>query len=113
MPITWLFLRYNLGTGSIFAYRRGGVGGCVGGLARGSLIQKMKSPVFRVLHKNQPPLVQTLDRAIHRTEITIQRILLRWIVIYPVDSAIQRLNNLGQSFYLCYPERLEKEQIAE
>ena len=47
MPITWFFLRYNLGTGSIFAYRRGGVGGCVGGLARGSLIQKMKSPDFR------------------------------------------------------------------
>ena len=27
MPITWFFLRYNLGTGSIFAYRRGGDGG--------------------------------------------------------------------------------------
>ena len=53
------------------------------------------------LHKNQAPVVQTLDRAIHRTEIIIQRILLRWIVIYPVDSAIQRLNNLGQRFYLC------------
>ena len=24
--MSWLFLRYNLGTGSIFAYRRGGEG---------------------------------------------------------------------------------------
>ena len=103
MPITWFFLRYNLGTGSIFAYRRGGIGGCVGGLARGSLIQKMKSPDFRDLHKNQAPLVQTLDRAIHRTEITIQRILLRWIVIYPVDSAIQRLNEPGPEVLFLLP----------
>ena len=28
--------------------------------------------------------------------ILISVILFRWIVIYPVDSAIQRLNNLGQ-----------------
>ena len=50
------------------------------------------------LHKNQGPVVQTLYRAIHRTEITIQRILLRWIVICPLDSAIQRLNNLDGGF---------------
>ena len=103
MPISWLFLRYNLGPGSIFAYRRGGIGGCVEGLARGSLIQKMKSPDFRDFHKNQAPLVQTLDRAIHRTEITIQRILLRWIVIYPVYSAIQRLNEPGPEVLFLLP----------
>ena len=112
MPISWLFLRYNLGTGSIFAYRGGGEGGA-SGVWRGGSYYRRWSPQILDLHKNQAPVVQTLDRAIHRTEITIQRILLRWIVIYPVDSAIQRLNNLGQRFYLCYTERLEKEQIAE
>ena len=27
----------------------------------------------------------------------VSLILIRWIVIYPTDSAIQRLNNLGQT----------------
>ena len=34
--------------------------------------------------EHQAPVVQTLDSAIH------------WIEIYPVDSAIQPLNNRGQ-----------------
>ena len=48
-------------------------------------------------------VVQMLDSAIHWINhypadgtILISVILFRWIVIYPVDSAIQRLNNLGQ-----------------
>ena len=30
------------------------------------------------------------------------QILMRWIVIYPMDSAIQRLNNRGQTPLLTY-----------
>ena len=45
-------------------------------------------------------VVQMLDSAIHwinhYSAILISVILFRGIVIYPVDSAIQRLNNLGQ-----------------
>ena len=47
------------------------------------------------------PVVQTSDSAIHRINhypadsVLISGILIRWIVIYPVDSAIQRLNNRG------------------
>ena len=49
-------------------------------------------------------VVQTLDSAIHRIKIypvvtqLVSLILIHWIVIYPVDSAIQRLNNRGQMF---------------
>ena len=41
------------------------------------------------------PVVQTLDRAIQRISITEINYAIRWIVIYPVDSAIRRLNNRG------------------
>ena len=47
------------------------------------------------------PVVQTLDSAIHRINhypgISIRETnyAIRWIVIYPVDSAIQPLNNWG------------------
>ena len=45
-------------------------------------------------------VIQMLDSAIHwinhYSAILISVILFYWIVIYPVDSAIQRLNNLGQ-----------------
>ena len=42
-------------------------------------------------------VVQTLDCAIHRIWIAqlVSLILIRWIVIYPVDSGIQPLNNRG------------------
>ena len=49
-------------------------------------------------------VVQTLDSAIDRIKIypvdnaMVSLILIRWIVIYPEDSAIQRLNNQGQFF---------------
>ena len=44
----------------------------------------------------QAPVVQTLDSAIQRISIRESNYAIRWIVIYPVDSAIQRLNNWGQ-----------------
>ena len=52
-------------------------------------------------HKNsafnlQAPVVQTLDSAIQRITQFFPVIRISWIVIYPVDSAIQLLNNLVQ-----------------
>ena len=48
------------------------------------------------------PVVQTLDSAINRINhypadsvIDFRNTYIHWIVIYPVDSAIQRLNNRG------------------
>ena len=47
------------------------------------------------------PVVQTLDSAIHRInhypadKYYGNQYAIRWIVIYPVDSAIRRLNNRG------------------
>ena len=48
------------------------------------------------------PVVQTLDSGIHRIKIYplggalwVSLILIHWIVIYPMDTAIQRLNNRG------------------
>ena len=54
----------------------------------------------------QAPVVQTSDSAIHRINLylldtvaqLVSLILIHWIVIYPVDSAIQRLNNRRQKF---------------
>ena len=52
----------------------------------------------------QAPVVQTLDSSIYRMNhyprisITEINYAVRRIVIYPVDSAIQRLNNRGQAF---------------
>ena len=70
-------------------------------LQRSRVIQVLSS-FSSTLHL-QAPVVQRLDNAIHRIKITIQRIawfvlstLIRWIVIYPVDSVIQPLNNRGQ-----------------
>ena len=54
---------------------------------------------------SQAPVVQTLDSAIHRIKsiqwITqlVFLILILWIVIYPVDSANQRLNNRGPEVF--------------
>ena len=53
-------------------------------------------------YNNQASIVQRLDRAIHRINhypvdsAISSLILIRWIVIYPVNSAIQRLSNWGQ-----------------
>ena len=42
------------------------------------------------------PVVQRLDSAIQRISVNKTNHTIRWIVIYPVDSAIQPLNNRGQ-----------------
>ena len=41
------------------------------------------------------PVVQTLDSAIHWITQLVLLVFIRWIVIYPLDSAIHRLNNWG------------------
>ena len=45
---------------------------------------------------SQAPVVQTLDSAIQWISITEINYVIRWIVIYPVDNAIQRLNKQDQ-----------------
>ena len=45
-----------------------------------------------VTGKNQAPVVQKVDCAIHWIAQLVYRILVHWIVTYPVDSAIQLLN---------------------
>ena len=46
------------------------------------------------------PVVQKLDNAIHWIAQLVSVTLNCWIVIYPVDSAIQRLNNWSLAIYL-------------
>ena len=54
--------------------------------------------------KVQAPVVQKVDSAIHWINLCpvdnanafCNHLSRRWIVIFPLDSAIQRLNNLGQ-----------------
>ena len=53
---------------------------------------------------DQAPVVQTLDSAIHWITQLVLLVFIRWIVIYPVDSAIHRLNNWGQKVeFKCSP----------
>ena len=47
---------------------------------------------------NQAPVVQKLDSAIHWISIRENNYAIHWIVIYMVGSAIQLLNNWGQTF---------------
>ena len=67
------------------------------------------------------PVVQTSDSAIHRINhypadsVIDSVILIRWIVIYPLDSAIQLLNNWGLEYLekrvrLVQKSREEKER---
>ena len=44
----------------------------------------------------QSPVFRKADKAIYWIMQLVSLILIRWIVIYPTDSAIQRLNNSGQ-----------------
>ena len=44
---------------------------------------------------NLAPTVQKVDSAIQWIVQLVYLILIYWIKIYPVDSAIQRLNNWG------------------
>ena len=53
------------------------------------------------------PVLQRLDNAIHRINrypadhsVNKTNRAIRWIVIYPVDSVIQPLDNWGQEFYI-------------
>ena len=48
----------------------------------------------------QAPVVQRLDNAIQRISVNKTNHAIRWIVIYPVDSVIQPLNNRGLNFKL-------------
>ena len=41
------------------------------------------------------PVVQKVDSTIHWIAQLVSLTLIHWIVIYPVDSAIQLLNNWG------------------
>ena len=50
---------------------------------------------FPAEQPDQAPVVQTLDSAIQWIVQSVFLILIRWIVIFPMDSAIQRLNNRG------------------
>ena len=52
------------------------------------------------LFKVQTPVVQTLDSTTHRISIMEINYAIRWIEIYPMDSAIQRLNNQGHELML-------------
>ena len=45
--------------------------------------------------KHLAPVVQMLDSAIHWITQLVLLVFIRWIVIYPVESAIHRLNNWG------------------
>ena len=46
------------------------------------------------------PVVQRLDNAFQRISVNKTKHAIRWIVIYPVDSVIQPLNNRGQEYIL-------------
>ena len=48
-----------------------------------------------LIQKDQAPVVQTMDSAIHRISNSETNCNIQWIVIYPVDSVIHRLNNWG------------------
>ena len=45
--------------------------------------------------KDQVPVVQKVDSVIHWITQLVFLILIHWIAIHPVDSAIQLLNNRG------------------
>ena len=51
---------------------------------------------FNCYFKDQAPVVQRVDSAIHWITQLILIALMRWTVIYPVDSTIHPLNNWGQ-----------------
>ena len=61
-----------------------------------TVVEKLDNSIY------QTPVVKTLDSAIHwvrmypRIEQLVFLILIRWIGIYPVDSAKQSLNDRGQ-----------------
>ena len=52
-----------------------------------------------VLHPG--PVAQKVDKVIHWIRLLVSPILIRFIVIYQVDCAIQLSNNRDQASYLC------------
>ena len=54
------------------------------------------------------PVVQRLDNAIQRISVNKTNHAIRWIVIYPVDSVIQPLNNRGQVLSCCHRKRISQ-----
>ena len=61
--------------------------------------------------KDQAPVVQRLDSAIHRISIGETNCTIHLIEIYPVDSAIQPFNNRGLISgcdITCFDDILEK-----
>ena len=58
----------------------------------------LMTPVVQTLDStiHQAPVFQKVDNAIHRIAQLVFLIFMHLIVIYPVDSAIQLLNNWGQ-----------------
>ena len=59
-------------------------------------IAVLPSPPPSSIFIHVAPDVQKVDNTIHWTTQLVPVILIRWIVIYPVDSAIQRFNSPGQ-----------------
>ena len=62
-----------------------------------SCVFKLQKRAARVISEanNQAPVVQTLDSSIQRISIRKTNCVIHWIDFYPVDNAIQRLNNRG------------------
>ena len=59
--------------------------------------KKLATYVRRMSNSNLAPVVQKMDRhsAIHEITQLVSLTLIHWIMIYPMDSAIQRLNKVG------------------
>ena len=50
----------------------------------------------------QASVVQTVDSAVLWINTSKTNWVIQWIVIYPLDSTIQRLNKWSLSFIFCY-----------
>ena len=61
------------------------------------MVNNKKGNDFTRTFNNLAPVVQRLDNAIQRISVNKTNHAIRWIVIYPVDSVIQPLNNRGQA----------------
>ena len=76
----------------------------INGLTRFIPIQMCGKDVVGIVTFDQTPVVQKVDSAIHRINhypldsaiLLVSLILMHWMVIYPVDSAVQLFNNSGQ-----------------
>ena len=77
--------------------------------------------IRRMRNNNQVPVVQTLESAIHGinhypldSAILVSLILFHWILIYPLHSAIQRLNRHQNSrfFFLKISKEIDTRGLA-